>query len=82
MHRHARGLVDDYHVVVLVNDSYCLRRDRRLMAVQGMRYYVAVLDERLDGGGFLPIDDNFPTLYGVFLDIISTDPLSKRWYQT
>ena len=40
------------------------------VAVEGVRDYVAVLDDRVSGGYFT-IENNAAPLYGVFLDYIS-----------
>lgn len=48
MDREAGGLVDDYEVVVFVDDFDRLRCHRRFMSVEGVRYYVPVLDDLVD----------------------------------
>jgi hypothetical protein len=44
MDRHTSRLVDDHHIVVFVDHSDGLRRDRRLMPVECMADNIAILD--------------------------------------
>lgn len=71
MDGYAGGLVDDDHVVVFVDDADGLSGDGGFVPVEGVRDDVAVYDLVLHRGDFLAIDDDFATLYGVFLKRIS-----------
>lgn len=71
MNGYAGGFVDNDHVVVLVNDADRLSGDGGFVPVEGMRDDVAIHDLVLHGGDLLAIDDDFATLYGVFLKRIS-----------
>ena len=67
MNRHASRLVDNYHVVVFVDYTNRLRCDGGLMAVEGVGYYIAILNNGVDRGDSLTIDNDFTAFYGVFL---------------
>jgi len=49
MDRHAGGLIDDDHVIVLVHDADGLSADGRLVAVECVTDDIPVLDVRGDG---------------------------------
>ena len=65
------GLVDDNHVIIFVDYTNRLRSYRWLMSMQGVRDYVAVLDDCIDAGDLFSVDDHFTALYGIFLKHIS-----------
>ena len=66
MNRYPGRLVDDYHIVVLVEHRYGKRSDRRLMSMCRMRDDIPVLDEMF-GSDRLAIDHHSTSLYRVFL---------------
>ena len=70
MHRHACRLVDDYHVIVFVNDANRLGSDWRLVSVKGVGNDVSVLDDcsNLDG---LTIESDVAPFYGILLKHIN-----------
>lgn len=65
------GLVDDYHVIVFMDYADGLGGYGRFMSVEGMGDDVAILDDGMDGGNGLAVDNNFTALYGVFLKRVS-----------
>lgn len=67
------GLVDDNHVIIFVNYADRLRRYRWLMSMECVGDYVAVLDNCVDIGDLLSVDDHTAALYGIFLNYISQD---------
>ena len=64
MYGHARRLVDDNHVVILVDDTDGLRGTRGLVAVESVGYDVAVLDYCFDARHRLAIEDDAALFYG------------------
>ncbi len=62
----ASGFIDDYHVVVFVEDGYGEGCYGRFMAMEGMGDNVAVFDYVLSSNWFAVYDDN-SSLYGFFL---------------
>lgn len=55
MDGNARGLGDDYYVVVFVNDANSLGGYGGFMSVEGVRDYVAVLDNALERWDWLAV---------------------------
>ena len=67
MHRHARWLVDDNHVFVLMYSSDVLSSDWRLMPVESMRNNIPVLDNRGWVDTWIAVDSDLPTFYRVLV---------------
>lgn len=65
------GLVDDNHVIIFVDYADGLRCYRWLMSMQCVGDYVPVLDNCVDIGDLLSVDDHTAALYGIFLKHIS-----------
>jgi hypothetical protein len=63
MDRHPRRLVDDNHVVVLVNDADGSGRDGGLVSVRGVGYEVAVLEDVMRTHG-LAVDSDLAGHHG------------------
>ena len=74
MHWHAGGLVDDNHTLVFVHDADGLCGDRRLVSMQGMADYIAVLHMRVDRLKWLAVDLDLACLYGIFLKALVRYP--------
>ncbi len=67
------GFVDDNHVVVFVDDGNGLSSYGGFMSVEGVRDYIAVFDNCLEGRDLLAVENDFAAQYSVFLDYISHD---------
>lgn len=66
---HTCRLVDDNHVLVLVDDADGLRGDGGFMAMECVADDVAVLDGRGEGWDGLSVDLDGPSFYGVSLRV-------------
>lgn len=67
----AGGLVDDYHVIVFVDYADGLGGYGRFMSMEGVGDDVAILNDRMNGGNWLAVNNHFTALYGVLLKCVS-----------
>lgn len=79
MNRYSGGLVDDNHIIILVDYSNRFGGDRGLMPVEGVGDDVSVFDEGLRGRDNLTIDDDLSSFYSVFLKRISSSCWAAVW---
>jgi len=80
MYWYACRLVNDDHVVVFVHRANWRRRDRRLMAMQGMTYDIAVLDDGVDRRHLFAVQVYRARFYGSFLCGQSDSGILTRKY--
>lgn len=70
MHRHASWFVDNDDIVIFVYDTDLLCRYGGLVAMEGMRYYIAVFDHCVDRGNLFAIKLHLASLNSLFLHLV------------
>lgn len=76
MYWHSGRFVYDDHIIIFVDNADRLARHRRLVTMESVRYYIAVLDDGIDRRDRITIENNLTTLYSIFLEHISKETSS------
>lgn len=78
VHRNAGRLVDDYDIIIFVQNANRQGSNWGFVAVECVGDNIAVLDDIVDRSNGLSIDDNGASLYSIFLVLSARTSSSQR----